>query len=281
MSDDKSMTWESAVLWLRSQSHMQDLVESCYYDEPLGLAAERYALSEEWEALCSMLKGWMPGKVLDVGAGNGISSYAFARSGNQVTALEPDPSPIVGMAAVRQLAQQNCLPIEGVQAFGEQLPFDDAHFDIVHGRQVLHHAQDLERLCAEMARVLRPSGVFVATREHVISRECDREVFLASHPLHGFYGGENAFLLDRYRRAIGGAGLKLIRVLGSYDSPINYYPVTKAQNTARIARVLRQYLGRSVAERLAGSETLQTMVGRLRSRLDGTPGRLYSFIAVK
>lgn len=59
----------------------------------------------------------------------------------------------------------------------------------VFARQVLHHARNLEMLCREVSRVLKPHGIFIATREHVISKPEDLARFLKKHPLHQFYGG--------------------------------------------------------------------------------------------
>ena len=155
------MTWEEAVEWLKSQPDQRYLVEAAYYDEPLTDAAERFAAGGEWQEVERILRPWMPGKVLDLGAGNGISSYAFARSGCTVTALEPDHSFKVGAGAIRALAGETKARIEVVQGYAEELPFRDGTFDIAYGRQVLHHAEDLRALCREAARVLRPGGIFL------------------------------------------------------------------------------------------------------------------------
>ncbi len=279
--NDRTLTWEEAVQWLKSQPDKQDLVKACYYDDPLSATAQRFFESEEWQAVAERLSAWIPGDVLDLGAGNGISSYAFARLGCVVTALEPDPSNIVGAGAIKQIAQKANLTINVVEAFGETLPFADASFDIVHCRQVLHHASNLNQLCREASRVLRTNGVFIATREHVISKQENLEVFLKSHPLHSLYGGENAFLLSQYRNAIVNAGLIIKNIYGPHDSVINYFPTTRAQNQERMAAILQPLLGKQVANSLVSQKQFQSLVGRYRSWRDRTPGRLYSFVAVK
>lgn len=279
------LTWEQAVDWLRSQPEQWDLVRACYYDDPLHEAARRFARSDEWEAVSTWLPR-SPGRALDLGAGRGISSYALARAGWQVTALEPDDSPLVGTGAISELAKESNLPITICRESAESLPWPDESFDLVHGRQVLHHADDLGRLCREAARVLKPGGRFVATREHVISTDADLPAFLDEHPLHRFYGGENAFQLPEYVGALREAGLVIVRVLGPFDSVINYFPTTYRQWCEKCRRPLADSLGARLA-RIIGSDRhalgrwlLQTMAVGL-SRKCHTPGRLYSFIADK
>jgi ubiquinone/menaquinone biosynthesis C-methylase UbiE len=278
---DKQSTWEEAVLWLKSQPDRQELVKACYYDDQVIEAAQRFANSEEWLAVYNIAKNWMNGKVLDLGAGNGISSYAFAITGCKVTALEPDPSNIVGAGAVTKLAKEANLEIEVIQNFGESLPFEDNSFDIVHGRQVLHHAQNLPKLCQEAARVLRPNGLFIATREHVVSQPQDLDIFLQTHPLHKLYGGENAFMLNQYKKAISQAGLILRDSYGQYQSMINYAPTTKLQHKENITINLKKYLGVKLAKLLCSQPNFISLVSNIYTWRDHTPGRLYSFVAIK
>jgi ubiquinone/menaquinone biosynthesis C-methylase UbiE len=278
---DKQSTWEEAVQWLKAQPDRQELVKACYYDDPVLEAAQRFANSEEWLAVYYLAKNWMNGKVLDLGAGNGISSYAFASAGCEVTALEPDPSDIVGAGAIEKLAKEANLKIEVIQNFGESLPFADNSFDIVYGRQVLHHAQDLPKLCQEAARVLRPNGLFIATREHVISQSKDLDIFLQTHPLHKLYGGENAFTLKQYKQAISQASLILRYCYGQYQSIINYAPLTQLQYQENIAIDLKKYLRKNLAKWLCSQPNFIKLVSNIYTWRDHTPGRLYSFIAIK
>lgn len=275
------MTWEEAVSWLRSQPDRQNLVRDCFFDDPLTEAAERFRQSEEWQAVTELLAPYIPGKVLDLGAGRGISTYAFARQGCRVTALEPDPSALVGRGAITALLRQTGLEAEILAASGEELPCPDAVFDVVYGRAVLHHARDLEQLCREVARILRPHGVFLVTREHVLSRQEDLRTFLDGHPLHALYGGENAYTLERYLAAIRAAGLKLTGLMGPFDTPMNYAPMRQTEVRTILRSRLARLFGHHLAERLLRLPVLERALARMLSARCHIPGRHYSFLACK
>jgi SAM-dependent methyltransferase len=263
-------TWEEAVLWLKAQPDQAELVRDCFFDDPLLDSAQRYYASSEWEAV-RQLTGPAEGRALDVGAGRGISSYALASDGWQVTAVEPDPSAVIGAGAIEELATASNLPIHVVEDWGETLPFPDGSFDLVYGRQVLHHARDLPTLCAEMARVLKPGGTFLATREHVIFKDADLAVFLAEHPLHRLYGGENAYRLGEYKRAIEMAGIRLTRVLNPWASAVNLHPRTAAD----IGVLIHERLP-FIPATVFSPSLLRRLGWLLRS-----PGTNYSFLGVR
>lgn len=283
MSADNSFSsWEEAVAWLRRQPEQSQLIADCYYDDPLIDAANRYWRSDEWAAVRVLLTG-RSGTALDVGAGRGIASYALAKEGLEVTALEPDPSELVGGGAIRALAAESGLPIRVVEEFSERLPFADGAFDMVFARAVLHHTRDLEAACREFFRVLKPGGLFIAIREHVISNEADLPRFLDLHPLHRLYGGEHAYLLEQYLAAIGQSGFVHLKVVSPWQSPLNYAPRSLTTLKAELAR--RAGLGIPGVGRMVN--TLLDLPGvwplarRMLDRFDRRPGRLYSFVATR
>ncbi len=281
-ADNTFTSWENAVAWLRLQPDQAQLIIDCYYDDPLIGAAERYWHSEEWQAVRTQFTG-RSGRALDVGAGRGIASYALAREGFEVTALEPDPSALVGGGAIRALAAESQLPIQVVEDFSERLPFADGAFDLVFARAVLHHTRDLEAACREFFRVLKPGGLLLAVREHVISCPEDLPRFLEQHSLHRLYGGEHAYLLSQYVGALEQAGFAKQDVISPWHSPINFAPYSLAslkEELARRAGLRIPGFGRVLLALLC-LPGMWPLARWILARVDRRPGRLYSFVAVK
>jgi len=92
-----------------------------------------------------------------VGCGGGILSEEFAKIGCRVTGIDPSaPS----LETARKHAASEGLMIEYRQADGENIPFDANSFDVVVCCDVLEHVDDLNRTIHEVARVLKPGGMF-------------------------------------------------------------------------------------------------------------------------
>lgn len=274
------MNWEEAVRqWRKTPGSEKDIFNN-YFEEDIVASAKRFSESGEFKALWNFIPPNAK-TLLDIGAGRGIASYAFARKGLEVTALEPDPSSDVGAGAIRIIVSKTNLNIKIVESFGEQLPFDDNTFDVVYARQVLHHAADLNQFCAEVHRVLKPGGIFIATREHVITNKKDLPVFLNKHPLHRLYGGEHAFTLKEYIQAINNAGMKLIKVLHPFSSEINYAPMNEEELRQRFICTVSKITGKLLAMKLVHQSGFFKIMCLIKSKFYNEPGRLYSFIAQK
>lgn len=276
--------YEKAVLNRRSDPAQAEFVRWCYLDEPLD-AAKRFAASEEFAEVRRILSLHTSAdgcRVLDVGAGNGIASFAFASIGCDVVSLEPDPSPIVGMGAIAALT--SCIPkgsISIVSAPAEYMQDDGSRFDIVYLRQVAHHFPVLEEGLLMCAQHLKPGGKFLMTREHVADTPQDVCTFKAQHPGTRYGILEQAYSAKYYRRAMRAAGLRNIREWGPFDSVINYYPQTSQQVKLSSQKWMRQrwgWPGESLCRRVP---SVERMVCRRMSATCRIPGRLYSFFGVK
>lgn len=274
------MTWEDAVKELRKNQESHQAILDNYFDENIDQAIERFSLSEEFNAVLGFVpKGTRI--VLDIGAGRGMASYGFAKRGMKVVALEPDPSNDVGAGAIRAIATKHKLPITIVETVGEALPFENNTFDLIYVRQVLHHANDLPAFCREVNRVLKPGGIFIATREHVISRKEDLNLFLEKHPLHHLYGGEHAFTLEEYLSCITNSGLVVKELLHPYSSVINYAPMRETDMKVGFERKLSSFVGKGIAKRLMKTPSIARKIADIKARGDNSPGRLYSFVCIK
>lgn len=282
---NKTITWEEAIRRLRSMPDQAELIKNAYMDEDNLAAAKRFFADEECAELFTLLKTNIgkppPWDVLDLGAGNGISSYVFARNSHKVYALEPDPSLEVGSGAIKRLAETEGLDIEVLESRAERIPLEDSSVDLAYVRQALHHANDLEQVLTEAVRVLRPGGIFLATREHVVDDDQQLKEFLGSHPLHKWFGGEHAYRLEEYTEAFIASGLEIKLVLGPFDTVINYFPMSKADFEKACRKYAKNKYGAFIGGMVGSKEWYVRRYAAMRSQTNKNPGRLYSFLAVK
>jgi len=266
---------------LRADPAYADLIRDIYLGPDTVEEARRFERSAEWRETRRLIgQDRITGaRVIDLGAGAGISSYAFAVAGaREILAVEPWTGSSAGRDAIARLEQP---AIVTVDARGEDLPFDTGSIDIVYARQTLHHADDLSQMMAESARVLRPGGVLFTCRDHVVDDDAQLAVFLAGHPVHRLAGGEHAYRLDEYLGAIRAAGLRVKKVFGPWDSIINAFPHVRSEEERQ--RVFRKrYVkrwgtaGRFIARIPGATLLVQRRIARRRD-----PGRAYTFMAVK
>ncbi|WP_315838320.1 class I SAM-dependent methyltransferase [Bradyrhizobium prioriisuperbiae] len=107
------------------------------------------------EELCEALDLRAGARVLDVAAGNGNVSLAAARRWCDVVATDYVPALL---ERARERADADRLPMDIQQADAEDLPFDDASFDVVVSTFGVMFTPDQECAAREMLRVCRPGG---------------------------------------------------------------------------------------------------------------------------
>ena len=97
------------------------------------------------------------GEGLDVGCGTGVLAHRLAAEGFTMTGIDPSQGMLDVMAA-------DAPEVSGHRAFGDDLPFEDASFDLVVTVAALHHVAEPKAVrgtLTEMARVVRPGGRIV------------------------------------------------------------------------------------------------------------------------
>jgi SAM-dependent methyltransferase len=103
-----------------------------------------------------------PVAALDLGCGVGRHALLFARLGLATTAIDMAEQ---GLAEVHRTAGDEGLEIATERAPMTALPFAEASFDYVLAFNVIYHGDPdiVGRSFAEIARVLRPGGIFQGT----------------------------------------------------------------------------------------------------------------------
>ncbi|WP_142152528.1 class I SAM-dependent methyltransferase [Streptomyces sp. SLBN-31] len=107
-------------------------------------------------AIRDRLLSGLSGRVIEIGAGNGLNFARYPPTVSEVVAIEPE-------RRLRRLAVENALradvPVDVVPGAAEALPVKSEAFDAVVVSLVLCSVRDVPRALAEIRRVLRPGGV--------------------------------------------------------------------------------------------------------------------------
>ncbi|KUM70016.1 class I SAM-dependent methyltransferase [Streptomyces curacoi] len=98
----------------------------------------------------------LSGRVIEIGAGNGLNFAHYPGAVSEVVAIEPE-------RVLRKLAVESALragvPVDVVPGAAEALPVKSEAFDAVVLSLVLCSVRDVPRALGEVRRVLRPGGV--------------------------------------------------------------------------------------------------------------------------
>jgi SAM-dependent methyltransferase len=121
-----------------------------------------FLLQNPWLQEAFTLLGDIAGqRLLDCGAGEGVTSVYLAQKGAWVFAFDISEK---SLAKLCRYSEGKANPVSAVASSFEHLPFPDNSLDLAFGAYILHHVNIMEA-GRELYRVLRPGGraVFVET----------------------------------------------------------------------------------------------------------------------
>lgn len=208
--------------------------------EPEFGPQERLFAERKIEALLAILPP-PPATMLECGCGSAEVSAALAAHGYRATLLDAAPAAL--QVARRRFARRG---LDAGYTLGNvyRLPFPDDTFDILTSFGLLEHFADVEKVIAEMVRVIRPGGMFFADivperfSVQTVGTVFNAGVRLAYYSLKGdprrgaheagrlfrpdFY--ENTYSLDQYRGFLRAAGLRGVVIRGNRPVPVLTLP---------------------------------------------------------
>ena len=175
--------------------------------------------------------GGDPVRLLDLGAGAGNSHDRLSRILPNIdyTGLDIESSPEVARRARSDL--------RFVTYDGETIPFDDAYFDAIFCKQVLEHVRRPDAVVSEVARVLKPGGLFIGSVSQLEPYHSHSIFNWTAYGLYRVFSDHDLALLE-VRPGIDGVSLTLRRIFGrdkfarsfSVSSLFNHY-IDLEQNT--------------------------------------------------
>ncbi len=149
--------------------------------------AEAYARNGAFvHGLAGGVVEWLaarPGEeILDLGCGDGQLTARLVAGGARMRGFDASPS----MAAA---ARARGIDVD--EGTAERLPYPDASFDAVFSNAALHWMRDQDGVLAQVRRVLRPGGRFVAEMGGHGNIAAIRTALMAVAARHGFDGRED------------------------------------------------------------------------------------------
>jgi SAM-dependent methyltransferase len=207
--------------------------EDCY--ATLIDRVDRAGLAERRRALVADLRG----RIVEIGAGTG-AMFPYYGSEAEVIALEPDAAFAALARSVVKELEPGSAKIEVTEGTGEVMPLETGSMDAAVLVLVLCSVADVDVVCREVARVVKPGGQ-VRLIEHVRSeRRVVGALMKAVDPLWFRINGQGCHLDRDPLPALDRAGLRIesIDAFQIWSAGIPAFPMRSIRATvARSASV--------------------------------------------
>ncbi len=145
-------------------------------------------------------------RVLDVATAVGHTAFQFAPHVAHVTASDLTPEMLV--VARGQAAQKGVVNVSFREADAENLPFEDASFELVTCRIAPHHFPDIPQFCREAARVLKTGGI-LAVVDNIVPENPEAADYINAIEKHRDPSHVRCLSPEKRADAFGNAGIRL------------------------------------------------------------------------
>ncbi len=129
----------------------------------VAAGCERAGAAEHRERTLAGLSG----RVVEIGAGNGLNFAHYPDTVTEVVAVEPEP---FLRARATEAAERASVPVTVIDGSADSVPLPDGSVDAAVASLVLCSVPDQQTALAELFRVVRPGGQ-LRFYEHVVARD--------------------------------------------------------------------------------------------------------------
>jgi ubiquinone/menaquinone biosynthesis C-methylase UbiE len=214
-------------------------------------------------------------RVLDLGCGQGRHLHALYWDETPVTAVGVDlchADVVIALDKFFELPPPE--PASGLRAAvlatanGERLPFADASFDRIICSEVLEHVPDPDLVLAEIARLLKPGGIFAAS----VPRYWPEAICWHLAPAYPREPGGHVriFRPDRLRAEVEKHGFRRFARHWAHALHAPYWWLQCAlwdrRQTSGLVRLYRKFLEWDLMKRPPLTRTLETLLDPLMGK---------------
>ena len=231
------------------QDH-NELIQKEFTKQAQAYASNPTIIDPDWaQRLVQTVQPTAEDQVLEVATGPGYVALAFAQVAGDVTGVDVTDAPLAIAEANRQ--ERGLQNVRFEKGDANQLPFEDASFDIIVCRLAVHHFADPSLVLPEMARVCKPGGKVaiedLTASEHTARAEYYNQWERLRDPSH-----TTALSISQLLKLYTENGLEVIQIQSEdRQQPVEQW-MANSQTPSETAAEIRQLLADDAEKGLSG-----------------------------